>query len=78
MVYQVANAVNIPIMGLGGIATAEDAIEFLLAGASTVAVGAENFIHPDAVVRIAEGLDAYLDKRGLNHISELVGQVKIG
>jgi len=78
MVYQVANAVNIPIMGLGGIATAEDAIEFLLAGASTVAVGAENFIHPDAVVRIAEGLDAYLEKRGLNHISELVGQVKIG
>ena len=78
MVYQVANAVNIPIMGLGGIATAEDAIEFLLAGASTVAVGAENFIHPDAVVRIAEGLDAYLDKRGLNHISEPVGQVKIG
>ena len=78
MVYQVANAVNIPIMGLGGIATAEDAIEFLLAGASAVAVGAENFIHPDAVVRIAEGLDAYLDKRGLNHISELVGQVKIG
>ena len=78
MVYQVANAVNIPIMGLGGIATAEDAIEFLLAGASTVAVGAENFIHPDAVVRIAEGLDSYLDKRGLNHISELVGQVKIG
>jgi len=78
MVYQVAQAVQIPIMGLGGIATAEDAIEFLLAGASTVAVGAENFIHPDAVVKVAEGIDAYLAQRGLKHVSELVGQVKIG
>ncbi|WP_027396566.1 dihydroorotate dehydrogenase [Anaerovibrio lipolyticus] len=78
MVYQVAQAVNIPILGLGGIATAEDAIEFLLAGASTVAVGAENFVHPDAVVRVAEGINAYLEKHNLSHVSELVGKVQIG
>lgn len=78
MVWQVANAVNIPIMGLGGITSGQDAIEFLLAGASTVAVGAENFVHPDAVERVAEEIDQYLEQRGLSHVSELVGQVKIG
>ena len=77
MVWQVANAVKVPILGLGGIATAEDAIEFLLAGASAVAVGAENFIHPDAVVKLAEGVDSFLESRGLKHVSELVGQLKI-
>lgn len=77
MVWQVANAVKVPILGLGGIATAEDAIEFLLAGASAVAVGAENFIHPDAVVKVAEGVDSYLESRGLKHVSELIGQLKI-
>ena len=77
MVWQGANAVKVPILGLGGIATAEDAIEFLLAGASAVAVGAENFIHPDAVVKVAEGVDSYLESRGLKHVSELVGQLKI-
>ena len=77
MVWQVANAVKVPILGLGGIATAEDAIEFLLAGASAVAVGAENFIHPDAVVKVAEGIDSYLESRRLKHVSELVGQLRI-
>ena len=77
MVWQVANAVKVPILGLGGIATAEDAIEFLLTGASAVAVGAENFIHPDAVVKVAEGVDSYLESRGLKHVSELVGQLRI-
>ena len=77
MVWQVANAVKVPILGLGGIATAEDAIEFLLAGASAVAVGAENFIHPDAVVKVAEGIDSYLESRGLKHVSELVGQLRV-
>ena len=77
MVWQVANAVKVPILGLGGIATAEDAIEFLLAGASAVAVGAENFIHPDAVVKVAEGVDSYLESRGLKHVSELVCQLRI-
>ena len=77
MVWQVANAVKVPILGLGGIATAEDAIEFLLAGASAVAVGAENFIHPDAGVQVAEGVHSYLESRGLKHVSELVGQLRI-
>lgn len=77
MVWQVAQAVHVPILGLGGITSGEDAVEFLLAGASAVAVGAENFVHPDAVVRVAEDIDAYLAARGMNHVSELVGQVKI-
>lgn len=76
MVWQAAQAVKIPILGLGGITCGEDAVEFLLAGASAVAVGAENFVHPDAVVRVAEDIDAYLAARGLKHVSELVGQVR--
>lgn len=77
MVWQAAQAVKIPILGLGGITCGEDALEFLLAGASAVAVGAENFVHPDAVVRVAEDIDAYLAARGLEHVSQLVGQVKL-
>lgn len=76
MVWQVAQAVNIPILGLGGITCGQDAIEFLLAGATTVAVGAENFVHPDAVERVAVEIDQYLEQRGLSHVSELIGQVK--
>lgn len=77
MVWQAAQAVKLPILGLGGVTCGEDAVEFLLAGASAVAVGAENFVHPDAVVRVAEDIDAYLAARGLGHVSELTGQVKI-
>lgn len=78
MVWQAAQAVRIPILGLGGITCGQDAIEFLLAGASAVAVGAENFVHPDAVVQVAADIDVYLEARGLNHVSELVGKVQIG
>lgn len=78
MVWQAAQAVRIPILGLGGITCGQDAIEFLLAGASAVAVGAENFVHPDAVVQVAADIDAYLEARGLKHVSELVGKVQIG
>ena len=78
MVWQAAQAVRIPILGLGGITCGQDAIEFLLAGASAVAVGAENFVHPDAVVQVAADIDAYLEARGLNNVSELVGKVQIG
>lgn len=78
MVWQAAQAVRIPILGLGGITCGQDAIEFLLAGASAVAVGAENFVHPDAVVQVAADIDAYLEARGLNHVYELVGKVQIG
>lgn len=75
MVWQAAQAVKLPVLGVGGITCGGDAVEFLLAGASAVAVGAENFVHPDAVVRVAEDIDAYLEARNLRHVSELVGQV---
>lgn len=77
MVWQVAQAVKIPIIGMGGIMTAEDAVEFLLAGASAVAVGTANFVNPSAVEDIAKGLAAYLAARNLTHVSQLVGQLKI-
>lgn len=77
MVWQVAQAVKIPIVGMGGIMTAEDAIEFFLAGASAVAVGTVNFINPHAVEDIAIGLKTYLEQKNLTHINELIGQVKI-
>ncbi|MDR3561069.1 MAG: dihydroorotate dehydrogenase [Negativicutes bacterium] len=75
MVWQVARAVKCPVIGLGGIMTAEDAIEFLLAGASAVAVGTANFVNPRASVDVAEGIKDYLMKRGLTHVSQLVGRV---
>ncbi|WP_138264643.1 dihydroorotate dehydrogenase [[Clostridium] hylemonae] len=76
MVYQAANAVKLPIIGMGGIATAEDAIEFLLAGASAVSVGTANFYDPSATVRVAEGIEAYMKRYGFEHVSELTGLVK--
>ncbi len=75
MVWQVARAVKCPVIGLGGIMTANDAIEFLLAGASAVAVGTANFVNPRASVEIAEGIRDYLVERGIKHVSELVGRV---
>lgn len=78
MVWQVAGAVNIPIIGMGGIMTAADAIEFLLAGASAVAIGTGNFVNPSAVESVADGIRAYLTEREMTHVSQLIGQVKIG
>lgn len=77
MVWQVAGAVNIPIIGMGGIMTAADAIEFLLAGASAVAIGTANFVNPSTIESVADGMKAYLKERKLTHISQLTGQVKI-
>lgn len=77
MVWQVANAVRVPVIGMGGIMTAEDAVEFLLAGASAVAVGTANFVYPRAAVTVAEGILDYLVERGLSQVSELVGKVKL-
>ena len=76
MVYQVANAVNIPIIGMGGISTAEDAIEMILAGASAVAVGTANFHNPAVTMEIVDGIEAYMKKYGFNSVSEMVGLVK--
>lgn len=75
MVYQASHAVEIPVIGMGGIATAEDAIEFLLAGATAIAVGAMNFVNPYATVEIAEGIEAYMEKYGIEDIAELIGGV---
>ena len=76
MVYQAAHAVKIPIIGMGGIANAEDAIEFLLAGASAVAVGAMNFVNPYATVEIVEGIEDYMRSNGIEDISEIIGAVE--
>lgn len=76
MVYQVANAVKLPIIGMGGIVTAEDAIEFLLAGASAVSVGTANFFRPTATVEVAEGIEAYMKKYGFENVKDMVGIVK--
>jgi len=75
MVYQVANAVKLPIIGMGGIINAEDALEFIMAGASMVAVGTANFINPTATILVLEGLEAYMRKCGIEDINELIGCV---
>ena len=77
MVWQVANAVDVPIIGMGGIRSVEDAVEFFLAGADVIAVGTANFSDPSITMKIADGLESYLKTRGLKNISELVGKVKV-
>ncbi len=74
MVHEVKKTVRIPIIGMGGIAFWEDAAEFFLAGASAVQVGTANFRDPDSCVKISEGLDAYLERKTINNISELTGK----
>lgn len=76
MVYQTAQAVKIPIIGMGGISSAEDAIEFLLAGASAVAVGAMNFVNPYTTVEVVEGIEAYMRQYGIENVTELIGAVE--
>jgi dihydroorotate dehydrogenase (NAD+) catalytic subunit len=73
MVWQVAREVQVPIIGMGGIMCAQDALEFILAGASAVAVGAANFVDPLAAVKVVEGLEAYCQRTGVARLSELVG-----
>lgn len=75
MVYAASHAVKIPVIGMGGIANADDAIEFILAGASAVSVGAMNFVNPYATVEIVEGIEAYMEKYGVEDIKELIGAV---
>lgn len=73
MVWQTSKAVDIPVIGLGGIMHATDAIEFLLAGASAIQVGTANFIDPAISVKIVEGIEAYMHKHGVNDVNELIG-----
>lgn len=77
MVWQVSNAVKIPVIGLGGIMNATDAIEFMLAGASAIQIGTANFIDPTVSVKVVDGINDYLDKHGFKHVSELIGALEI-
>ena len=76
MVYQVANAVKVPIIGMGGIANAEDAIEFILAGATGISVGAMNFVNPYTTIEVVEGIEAYMKQYGIEDIHSLIGCVE--
>ena len=76
MVYQVANAVKIPIIGMGGISNAEDALEFMMAGATGVAVGAMNFINPYATVETVEGIEKFMEQQNIDNITDIIGCVK--
>ena len=76
MVYQVANAVKIPIIGMGGIANAEDALEFMLAGATGVAVGAMNFVNPYTTMEVVKGIEEYMQQYGIEELGEIIGAVK--
>ncbi len=76
MVYQVANAVDLPIIGMGGIQTAEDAIEMILAGATMVSVGTANFYNPNATMEVVKGIEDYMIKHNVSDIKDLVGKVK--
>ena len=76
MVYQCAQAVNIPIIGMGGIASAEDALEFIMAGATAVSVGAMNFVNPYTTVEVVEGIEKFMKEKNVEDINELIGCVK--
>ena len=75
MVYQTAQAVKLPLIGMGGIASANDAIEMILAGATAVSVGTANFVDPRTTIKVVEGIEAYMRKYGVKDIKELVGAV---
>ena len=76
MVYQVAHAVSLPIIGMGGICTGEDAIEFLMAGATAVSVGTANFREPAATLQVLTGIEQYMERYGIEDIAELIGCVE--
>jgi dihydroorotate dehydrogenase (NAD+) catalytic subunit len=77
MVYQVAQAVNIPILGMGGITSGEDAIEFMMAGATAVSIGAGNFMDPYTSIHMIEGIENYLSKHQIKNVDEIVGTVEM-
>lgn len=78
MVWQVAQAVHIPVIGLGGISTAEDAIEFLMAGATAIQIGTANFIDPQVTVKVREGINLWLDWHGCKSVQEIIGTLAMG
>jgi dihydroorotate dehydrogenase (NAD+) catalytic subunit len=76
MVYQVAKAVKIPVVGLGGISTAEDAIEFLMCGARAIEIGTANFLDPAVTVKVRDGINDWLDKHGVSDVNDIVGAIQ--
>ena len=76
MVYQTAQAVKIPIIGMGGIASGEDAIEFILAGASAVSIGAMNFVNPYTTVEVVRGIEDYMKQYHVENLTDLIGAVE--
>ena len=77
MVWQVAKAVQIPVVGLGGISNATDAIEFLLAGASAIEVGTANFMDPAITGKIVDGINEYLDRHGFSSVRDIIGALEV-
>lgn len=77
MVWQVSKAVKVPVVGLGGIMNAEDAVAFLLAGATAIEIGTANFIDPAITVKVAEGINAYLDRHGYHSVKEIIGGLEV-
>ena len=75
MVWQVAKVVKIPVVGLGGISCANDAIEFLLAGASAIQIGTANFIDPTITIKVIDGINDYLDENGFKSAKEIIGLI---
>ena len=73
MVWQVAKAVKIPVVGLGGICTAEDAIEFLMAGATAIEIGTANFLDPAVTIKVRDGINDWLERHGCSSVSEIIG-----
>ena len=77
MVYQVAQAVNIPVLGMGGIINGDDAIEFMLAGATAISIGAGNFISPYTSVNTVDGIEEYMKKHNIDDINDIIGKVQM-
>lgn len=77
MVWQVAKAVKIPVVGLGGIMNWKDAVEFLLAGASAIQIGTANFIDPAITVKVAEGINDYLNRHGYSSVRDIIGALEV-
>ncbi len=76
MLWQVAKAVKIPVIGLGGISTAKDAIEFLMAGATAIEIGTANFLDPAVSIKVRDGINDWLDAHGCQSVEEIIGVIK--
>ena len=77
MVWQVAQAVKVPVIGMGGIMNATDAIEFLLAGATAIQIGTANFIDPTVTMSVLDGIDEYLQRHNYNDVNDIIGKLEI-